>query len=98
MSTHTFIQQNQDRIRNIDGNLDDGNITIIGADGRLEFYYFEDGVMVGSQVKVTKWWDPGIRVVGGTAYGGIYMCVHPWYRPTRAGVNMALVGEERDLE
>jgi hypothetical protein len=55
MSTHTFIQQNQDRIRNIDGNLDDGNITIIGADGRLEFYYFEDGVMVGSQVKVTKW-------------------------------------------
>jgi hypothetical protein len=32
MSTHTFIQQNQDRIRNIDGNLDDGNISIIGDD------------------------------------------------------------------
>jgi hypothetical protein len=55
MSTHTFIQQNQDRIRNIDGNLDDGNITIMGDSGRLEFYYFEDGELVGSQVKVTKW-------------------------------------------
>ena len=55
MSTHTFIQQNQDRIRNIDGNLDDGNITIMGDSGRLEFYYFKDGIMVGSQVKVTKW-------------------------------------------
>ena len=98
MSTHTFIQQNQDRIRNIDGNLDDGNITIMGDSGRLEFYYFKDGVMVGSQVKVTKWWYFSIRVVGGTAYGGIYMCVHPWYRPTRADVNMARVGEERDLE
>ena len=55
MSTHTFIQQNQDRIRNIDGNLDDGNITLIGDDGRLEFYYFENGELVGSQVKIPKW-------------------------------------------
>jgi hypothetical protein len=55
MSTTQFIQQNQDRIRNIDGNLDDGNITLIGDDGRLEFYYFENGELVGSQVKVTKW-------------------------------------------
>ena len=55
MSTHTFIQQNQDRIRNIDGNLDDGNITIIGDDGRLEFYYFENGELVGSKPNDPKW-------------------------------------------
>ena len=49
MSTHQFIQQNQGRIQNIDGNLDDGNITIMGSDGKLEFYYFENGVMVSSR-------------------------------------------------
>ncbi len=46
MSTSTFIQQNQSRIQNMDGNLDDGNITIMGVGGKLEFYYFENGVMV----------------------------------------------------
>jgi len=55
MSTTQFIQQNQDRIRNIDGNLDDGNITLIGDDGRLEFYYFKDGEMVGSKPHNPKW-------------------------------------------
>jgi hypothetical protein len=55
MSTHTFIQQNQDRIRNIDGNLDDGNITIMSDSGRLEFYYFEDGELVGSKPNNPKW-------------------------------------------
>jgi hypothetical protein len=49
MSTTQFIEQNQDRIRNIDGNLDDGNITLIGDDGRLEFYYFKNGELVGSK-------------------------------------------------
>jgi len=49
MSTHQFIQQNQGRIQNIDGNLDDGNITILGSNGKLEFYYFENGVMVSSK-------------------------------------------------
>jgi hypothetical protein len=49
MSTHQFIQQNQGRIQNMDGNLDDANITIMGSDGKLEFYYFEDGVMVSSR-------------------------------------------------
>ena len=52
MSTHQFIQQNQDRIENIDGNLDDAAITIMGEGGRLEFYYFKDGVLVGSKTKV----------------------------------------------
>ncbi len=51
MSTHQFIQQNQDRIENIDGNLDDATITIMGANGRLEFYYFEGGIMVSARAK-----------------------------------------------
>ena len=55
MSTTQFIQQNETRIENIDGNLDDAAITVMGADGRLEFYYFENGVLVGSKVKVYKW-------------------------------------------
>jgi hypothetical protein len=55
MSTTQFIQQNQDRIRNIDGNLDDGNISIIGDDGQLEFYYFENGELVGSKLHTPKW-------------------------------------------
>jgi hypothetical protein len=55
MSTTQFIQQNETRIQNMDGNLDTGNITILGSDGRLEFYYFEDGVMVGSKVKTYTW-------------------------------------------
>jgi hypothetical protein len=49
MSTHQFIQQNQSRIQNIDGNLDEGNITIMGKNGKLEFYYFENGVIVSSR-------------------------------------------------
>ena len=49
MSTHQFIQQNQGRIQNIDGNMDDGNITIMGSNGKLEFYYFENGVIVSSR-------------------------------------------------
>jgi hypothetical protein len=55
MSTTQFIQANKTRIENIDGNLDDAAITIMGVDGRLEFYYFENGVLVGSKVKVNKW-------------------------------------------
>jgi regulatory protein YycH of two-component signal transduction system YycFG len=51
MSTHQFIQQNQDRIENIDGNLDDAAITIMGESGQLEFYYFKDGVMVSARAK-----------------------------------------------
>jgi hypothetical protein len=51
MSTHQFIQQNQDRIENIDGNLDEAAITIMNDNGRLEFYYFEDGVMVSARAK-----------------------------------------------
>lgn len=56
MSTTQFIQDNKTRIENIDGNLDDAAITIIGADGRLEFYYFENGVLVSVRYKLHKWW------------------------------------------
>jgi hypothetical protein len=55
MSTYDFIQANETRIENIDGNLDDAAITVMGADGCLEFYYFVDGILVGSKVKVYKW-------------------------------------------
>ena len=54
MSTHQFIQQNQDRIENIDGNLDEAAITIMGESGRLEFYYFENGVLVNAKAKNTN--------------------------------------------
>jgi len=55
MSTTQFIEQSEDRIRNIEGNLDDGNITRIVDDGRLEFYYFKDGELVGSKPNTPKW-------------------------------------------
>lgn len=56
MSTHEFIEQNKERILNMDGNTDDGNITIKGDSGYLEFYYFENGVMVGSKIKKLRKW------------------------------------------
>ena len=56
MSTHEFIEQNKERILNMDGNADDGNITIKGDNGYLEFYYFENGVMVGSKIRKSRKW------------------------------------------
>jgi hypothetical protein len=50
MSMVEFIKQNRDRIYNIDGNLDDGDISVMGDDMVLTFYYFKDGVLVGSNV------------------------------------------------
>ena len=58
MSTTQFIQDNKTRIENIDGNLDEAAITIMGESGRLEFYYFENGVLVNAKAKNTnlvKW-------------------------------------------
>jgi len=53
MSTYTFIQLNQSRIQNIDGCLtESANITILQPDGRLAFYYFEDGKLTHSKVKI----------------------------------------------
>jgi hypothetical protein len=52
MRTYEFIEQNKDRILNIDGNLDEGNITVQGDNGYLEFYYFEEGILVNSIIKL----------------------------------------------
>jgi hypothetical protein len=54
MGTHEFIEQNKERILNIDGNADDGNITVEGDGGYLEFYYFENGAMVKAKTKRIK--------------------------------------------
>ena len=51
MRTYEFIEQNKDRILNIDGNLDEGNITVQGDDGYLEFYYFKEGILVNHITK-----------------------------------------------
>jgi hypothetical protein len=48
MRVDEFIEENKKRILNIDGNVDDGNLTIMGDDG-LEFYYFENGIIIGSR-------------------------------------------------
>lgn len=52
MSTTTFIQINKSRIQNIDGNLDEATITILTPEGKLAFYWFENGVISKSQTKV----------------------------------------------
>jgi len=52
MTAYTFIQLNQSRIQNIDGCLTaDADITILQPDGRLAFYYFEAGQLVGSKIQ-----------------------------------------------
>ena len=55
MSMVEFIKQNRDRIYNIDGNLDDGDISVMGDDMVLTFYYFKDGVLVGSKRNTPPW-------------------------------------------
>jgi hypothetical protein len=56
MTTSTFIQLHQTRILNIDGCLtDQANVTVKREDGKLEFYYFENGELVGSKTKVQGW-------------------------------------------
>jgi hypothetical protein len=49
MSMEEFIKQNRDRIYNIDGNLDDGDISVMGDDMVLTFYYFKNGELVRSK-------------------------------------------------
>ena len=62
MSTDTFIQINQSRIQNMDGNLDTASITILTPEGKLAFYHFEDGIMVNSQTQLLgKWWAGGCQ-------------------------------------
>jgi hypothetical protein len=52
MSAYQFVELNQQSILNIDGCLtESANITIQQPDGRLAFYYFEDGKLTHSMVK-----------------------------------------------
>jgi hypothetical protein len=52
MTAYTFIQLNQSRIQNVDGCLTaDANITVMEPNGRLAFYYFEGGQLVGSKIQ-----------------------------------------------
>lgn len=52
MSTYKFIEENKTRIQNIDGNLDTATITILTSEGKLVFYWFEDGILAFSRAKV----------------------------------------------
>jgi hypothetical protein len=52
MTTYTFIQLNKSRIQNVDGCLTaEANITVMEPNGRLAFYYFEAGQLVGSKIQ-----------------------------------------------
>ena len=56
MSVDTFIKINRPRIQNIDGNLDEATITVLTPEGKLAFYWFENGVVVGSKtMEPVKW-------------------------------------------
>jgi hypothetical protein len=57
MDAYTFIKLNQSRIQNVDGCLTaSANVTLIQPDGRLAFYYFEGGKLVGSQQQGDAQW------------------------------------------
>ena len=96
MSTTQFIQANKTRIENIDGNLDEAAITIMGESGRLEFYYFENGVLVNAKAKNTnlvEWWSRG-----GTAVYIPYAYSIMYRVPRALGSIYAWRGDFRDLE
>ena len=47
MSAYQFVETNRHRILNIDGCLTgNANVTILD-NGKMIFYYFENGVMIG---------------------------------------------------
>ena len=55
MSTDTFIQINKSRMLNFDGCLTEtANITLKQPDGKLAFYYFEEGKLVRSKTQGMK--------------------------------------------
>ena len=51
MSTDNFIRKHKLSIQNIDGNLDQAVITIQLKDGRLAFYWFDEGEYVKHTIK-----------------------------------------------
>jgi hypothetical protein len=47
MSAYQFIEQNSQYIQNIDGCLtESANITLLDINGKMVFYYFEDGKLI----------------------------------------------------
>ena len=56
MSVDTFIKINKSRIQNIDGNLDEATITVLTPEGKLAFYWFEDGQVVRSKTQEPVRW------------------------------------------
>jgi hypothetical protein len=51
MSTDTFIKKHKPDIMNIDGNLDTAVITLRLKDGRLAFYWFDEGKYIKHTIK-----------------------------------------------
>ncbi len=51
MSAYQFVEQNKQYILNVDGCLTgDANITLMGKNGKMVFYYFKDGKLVDSKM------------------------------------------------
>ena len=51
MSAYQFIKLNSQYIQNIDGCLtESANITLLDINGKMVFYYFEDGKLVNSKM------------------------------------------------
>ncbi len=51
MSAYQFVEQNKQYILNIDGCLTgDANITLLGINGKMVFYYFKDGKLIDSKM------------------------------------------------
>ena len=51
MSAYQFVETNRHRILNIDGCLaESANITLLDINGKMVFYYFENGKLVNSKM------------------------------------------------
>ena len=51
MSINNFIKKYQANILNMDGNLDQATITLQLEDGRLAFYWFDEGKYIKHIIK-----------------------------------------------
>jgi len=51
MNTDTFIKKHNRSILSMDGNLDQATITIQLEDGRLAFYWFDEGEYIKHVIK-----------------------------------------------
>jgi len=51
MKTQTFLKKHRANILNMDGNLDQAVITLRLEDGRLAFYWFDEGKYIKRIIK-----------------------------------------------